>query len=104
MPPRRVRERRNRLGPGSRLYARWELERDVVRFAVLLLVLDRGGWQVVELFDCSHDGRNDHHRYDRDGTKRSARSFHFGTPGEAMRDAIDLIETDYERMIERWRR
>jgi hypothetical protein len=30
--------------------------------------------------------------------------FHYGTPGEAMDDAIDLIRTDYERIIERWRR
>jgi len=102
MPPRRTRERHERLAYGAHLYARWEIERDVVRFAVVLLAWD-DGWRTVELFDCSHEGHNDRHRYERDGTKGPARPFHRGTPGEAMRDAISLICADHRRMIERWR-
>ena len=86
------------------MYARWETERDVVRFAVVLLTRSHGAWQTVELFDCSHDGRNDRHRYSHDGVKGPAEVFHHGTPGEAMRDAFDLIRSSHERMIERWRR
>ncbi len=85
------------------MLAWWETEHDVVRFAVVLLARLDGAWQTVELFDCSHDDRNDRHRYHRDGTKGAAETFHRGTPGEAMRAAFDLIRTDFERMIERWR-
>jgi hypothetical protein len=92
-----------RLGPDTRLRARWETERDVVRYAVLLLARIDGTWHPVELFDCSHGDRNDRHPYGADGVKGAAERFHHGTPGEAMRTAIDLIRADYARMIERWR-
>ena len=82
---------------------RWEAERDVVAFAVMLLVRLDGRWRTVELFDCSHDDRNDRHRYTKAGEKGPAEVFHQGTPGEAMRDAISLIFAEHERMIERWR-
>jgi hypothetical protein len=48
--------------------------------------------------------RNDRHRYSFDGVKGPAEPFHHGTPSEAMNEAIDLIKTSYERIIERWRR
>jgi hypothetical protein len=57
----------------------------------------------VRLFDCSHGDRNDRHRYTFDGAKGPAETFHHGTPSEAMNDAIDLIKSTCERMIERWR-
>jgi hypothetical protein len=104
MPPRRTQGFRIGLSSTARLRARWETERDVVRYAVLLLTLVGSEWRPVALFDCSHDGRNDHHRYDRDGVKGPAVRFHHGAPGEAMRAAIELIRTDHERMIERWHR
>lgn len=102
MPPRRVHERDDLIDLDVRLYARWETERDVVRFAVLLLVWADEAWRPVELFDCSHGERNDRHIYAVDGTKGPARTFHHGTPGEAMRAATGLILTDYRRMIDRW--
>lgn len=104
MPARRIYERREWLAFDARLHARWEVEREVVRFAVTLLVFDAGAWQTVELFDCSHEGRNDRHRYSYGGAKGAAVTFHQGMPSEAMNDAIDLIKADYEGMIERWRR
>jgi hypothetical protein len=104
MPPRRPHEYDDDLGPGAKLFARWETERDVIRYAVLLLELVDSGWRPVALFDCSHDGHNDRHRYDRNGQKGPAERFHHGSPGEAMRAAVELIRTDYERMIQQWRR
>ncbi len=83
--------------------ARWVTERDVVRFAVILLCEVAGTWQTVELFDCSHGDRNDRHRYSFDGVKGPAEVYHQGTPGEAMRAAFDLIRTEHGRMIDRWR-
>lgn len=79
-------------------------ERDVVGFAVVLLAEVDDAWRSVVLFDCSHDDSNDRHRYSSEGVKGPAETFHRGTPGEAMREAIDLIKTTHERMIERWRR
>jgi hypothetical protein len=82
---------------------RWDVERDIVSFAVVLVAWTGGSWRPITLFDCSHDGHNDRHRYDRTGRKGPAEPFHDGTPGEAYRAAVDLIRIDYERMIERWR-
>ncbi len=82
---------------------RWEIERDVMRFAVTLLAEVNGSWRTVVLFDCSHGDRNDRHRYSYDGAKSPAETFHHGTPAEAMNDAVDLIKATHERMIERWR-
>lgn len=103
MPPRRERSYEEILGR-NRMIVRWEIERDVVRFAVTLLASVDGVWRTVVVFDCSHGDRNDRHRYSHDGVKGPAVTFHHGTPGEAMNDAIDLIRADHERIIERWRR
>lgn len=86
------------------MIVRWEIEHRVVRFAVTLVADVGGAWRTVVLFDCSHEGRNDRHRYTFDGVKGPAEAFHHGVPSEAMSYAIDLIKADYERMIERWRR
>jgi hypothetical protein len=104
MPPRRRHGWKDDLGAGGRILVRWEAERDVVGYAVTLLAEVDGEWRTVVLFDCSHGDRNDRHRYSFDGLKGPAETFHHGTPGEAMRDAIHLIRTSYERIIERWRR
>ncbi len=103
MPPRRTQDFDEPVSRDARMHARWETERDVVRFAVLLLTRAGGEWQPVALFDCSHDERNDRHVYGRDG-KGPAEPFHDGTPGEAMRAAIELIRMENERMIEEWQR
>lgn len=83
---------------------RWEAEQNVVGYAVMLLAEVDDVWRTVVVFDCSHDDRNDRHRYSFDGVKDAAVIFHHGTPSEAMNDAIRLIHSDHERMIERWRR
>jgi hypothetical protein len=103
MPPRREHEHDENLGLGVRLLVRWVAERDIVSYAVMLLVETDGDWRTVVLFDCSHGDRNDRHRYTFDGAKCPATTFHRGTPSEAMNDAIDLIGSSYERMIEQWR-
>lgn len=104
MPPRRTHAWENNLTAEAQIIVRWETERDVVRFAVMLLAAVGNTWRTVVLFDCSHDDRNDRHRYTFDGVKGQAETFHRGTPGKAMRDATHLIRTDYRRMIEQWRR
>ena len=83
---------------------RWETEQAVVGYAVTLLAEIDSAWRTVVLFDCTHADRNDRHRYSYEGLKYPAVIFHHGTPGEAMNDAIRLIGSDHERMIERWRR
>lgn len=103
MPPRRRHEWDDDLGSDGRILVRWETERVVVGYAVMLLA-QVDGWRTVVLFDCTHGDRNDRHRYSYEGIKRPAVIFHHGTPGEAMNDAIRLIRLDYERMIEQWRR
>ncbi|HKG39190.1 MAG TPA: hypothetical protein VKB25_09405 [Conexibacter sp.] len=104
MPPRRAQRYDWDLALGVRYIARWETERDAVTFAVVLLAEIAGNWQTVVLFDCTHGDRNDRHRYSFNGVKGPAETFHWGTPGEAMRDAIHLIRAGYARMIEQWRR
>jgi hypothetical protein len=83
---------------------RWDKERDIVTFAVLLQHRDSAGWSNVVLFDCSHPGKNDRHRYSHDGRKQKAEIFHQGSAAEAFRIALELIREDYERMIEQWQR
>ncbi len=104
MPPRRRYERDEFLTLGVEMRCRWDVERDIVSFAVVLVAMTDGRWTPVELFDCSHGDRNDRHRYTIDGGKGPAEPFHHGSPSEAYRAAIDLIQIDFERMIERWER
>ncbi len=87
-----------------RMKVRWDKERDIVSFAVLLQFQTGGGWQNVVLYDCSHSGKNDRHRYSRGGEKGEPEPFHQGTAAQAFRDAVELIRNDYERMIEQWQR
>lgn len=86
------------------MHVRHDAEIDVVAFAVVLVVELDGVARPVELFDCSHAGRNDRHRYTLDGEKGPAVHFHEGTAAEAYRSSLLLIQSSYERMIERWRR
>lgn len=85
------------------MFVRWDTERDVVAFAVLLQTRVGGRWMNVRLFDCSHEGKNDEHRYSREGLKGQAQNFHNGRVSEAFRDAIGLIRSEHERMIREWR-
>jgi len=72
--------------------------------AVLLQYETGGAWRNVELFDCSHPGQNDRHRYSREDLKGEPQNFHHGTPAEAFRAAVALIRDNYERMIDEWQR
>jgi hypothetical protein len=103
MPPRRKHRWEDDLGSDGRILVRWETERVVVTFAVMLLGRVGNEWRTVVLFDCTHGDRNDRHRYSHDGIKGPAVIFHHGSPSEAMNDAIDLIRATHEGMIERWR-
>ncbi len=103
MPIRRRQGYTTTLDVGVRVRVRWETERVVVRYAVLLIAQDRGRPRPVLVFDCSHDDSNDLHHYSRDGVKGPATQFHMGTPSEALPIAIGLISDGYEGMIEQWR-
>lgn len=48
-------------------------------------------------------GEHHMHRYTLDGSKEEPETFHHGTPGAAMRDAIAMVRSGFERMIEQWR-
>lgn len=103
MPPRSRRHTRTELlAFNARMKVRWDKERDITSFAVVLQVQTFHGWQNVVLYDCSHSGKNDRHRYSPDGRKEDAEIFHHGTAAAAFRAAVDLIRSDYERMIEQW--
>ena len=75
-------ERRENLDPEVKLLARWETERDVIGYAVMLLARIEGAWRTVVLFDCTHGDRNDRHRYSFDGVKEPAVIFHMDLPAK----------------------
>jgi creatinine amidohydrolase/Fe(II)-dependent formamide hydrolase-like protein len=105
MPPRLRRHTRTELlAHNVRMKVRWDKERDIESFAVVLQYQTTAGWQNVVLYDCSHPERNDRHRYSRDGVKGEPEPFHHGTAAQAFRAAVDLIRDSYERMIEQWQR
>lgn len=68
-----------------------DIEQDIVAFANVLVVLVDSEWRTVDLFDCTHGDRNDHHRYDRDGYKHSAVVVHHGTPAEAATSPMVVV-------------
>jgi hypothetical protein len=104
MPRRRRHTRTELLAQDAQMELRWEIEVDIVKFAVRLQARVGDEWGNVVLFDCSHSGKNDRHRYSREGDKGPAENFHHGTASDAFRAAIDLIRADHERMIDEWRR
>lgn len=82
----------------------WTVEGPHVRsFSVVLIVTEGNVDKTVRLYDCSHADRNDMHRYTFEGVKEPPENFHYGTPAEAMRLAMDLIRGGYREMIESWR-
>jgi hypothetical protein len=76
---------------------------NVIDYAIVLLVREHEVWCVARVYDNTH-GVNDMHRYNRDGVKQPADSFHHGSAGEAMRSALDTVRGGYSEMIESWRR
>lgn len=77
--------------------------RTIIDYAIVLLAYERGEWRTVRVYDNTH-GDHDMHRYNRDGVKQPAVSFHRGSAGEAMRSAIAAVQRGYMEMIESWRR
>ncbi len=75
--------------------------RDVVDYAVVLLVDVDGDLETVRLYDGAH-GENELHRYTREGVKQPPEIAHRGTLGQGMRAAIEEIERGYQTMIESW--
>jgi hypothetical protein len=75
----------------------------VIDYAIVLLVRERGLWRAVRVYDNTH-GVNDMHRYNRDGVKQPAETFHHGSAGEAMQTALDTVRGGYSETIESWRR
>lgn len=76
--------------------------RDVVDYAVVLLVEAEGEVEAVRLYDGAH-GKNEMHRYTR-GRKQPAEVIHHDALGSGMRAAIQEIKRGYEAMIESWRK
>jgi hypothetical protein len=77
--------------------------RDVIDYSVVLVVEGDDRMETVRVYDGAH-GKNELHRYTRDGSKRAAEVFARGTLGEGMRAAIEEIKRGYEEMIDGWRR
>jgi hypothetical protein len=72
-------------------------------YAVVLLVEEQGEWHSVRVYDNAHQ-TNDMHRYNREGEKQPAETFHEGSASEALQGAIETIRSGYSEMIESWRR
>jgi hypothetical protein len=89
---------------GARIVVEFTLNRrEVVDYAVVLIVDDEDGEAVtVRVYDGAHSV-NEMHRHDRAGEKAPAERFHAGTLGEDMRAAIAAVRSGYQEMIEAWR-
>jgi hypothetical protein len=77
--------------------------REIVDYAIVLLVEAGDEFETVRLYDGAH-GENELHRYTRGGDKQPAEIFHRGTLAQGMRAAIEEIEPGYQTMIESWHR
>jgi hypothetical protein len=77
--------------------------REIVDYAIVLLVELDGEFETIRLYDGAH-GENELHRYTREGDKQPAEIFDRGTLAQGMRAAIEEIERGYQTMIESWHR
>jgi hypothetical protein len=75
--------------------------REVVDYAVVLVVATSEGVRTVRVYDGVH-GFNEVHRYESKAGKSSGKRFHSGTLGEGMRAAISEIKRAHEAMIDGW--
>jgi len=75
----------------------------VVEYVIVLLAREHGELRAVRVYDNTHQ-IHDMHRYNREGVKQPAETFHQGSAGEAMRSAVDAVRKGYREMIESWRR
>ena len=76
---------------------------EVVDYVVVLLVEEQDEWHAVRVYDNAHE-INDMHRYNREGEKQLAETFHGGSASEALRSAIETVRSGYGEIIESWRR
>jgi hypothetical protein len=76
---------------------------EVIEYAVVLLAREGEQLHSVRLYDNAH-GRHDMHRYNREGVKQAAETFHQGSASEALQSAIEAVRSGYSEMIEAWRR
>lgn len=76
---------------------------EVTDYAVVLLAVEGGELCAVRVYDNAHQA-HDMHRYNREGVKQAAETFHQGSTGEAMRSAIEAVRSGYRGMIDSWRR
>lgn len=75
--------------------------REVVDYAVVLMIDHDGDSEIVRTFDGTH-GVNDMHRHSRMSGKAPAERFHPGTLGEGMRAAIAAVRANHKEMIDAW--
>lgn len=83
--------------PHSRAHAQG---RPPNRYAVRLEVLIEGAWRTIHLFDNAH-GRHDEHDYLGED-KQPAREFFFGAATGALPAAIELLDSRWAAIIQRW--
>jgi hypothetical protein len=89
---------------GAWRHVRCSIEiRDVIDYAVVLLIEDKNNQKTVRVYDGAH-GINELHCYTREGGKQAPEIFHGGTLGIGMRAAIGEIERNYRSIIEGWRK
>jgi hypothetical protein len=75
----------------------------VVEYAIVLLAVEGEDLHAVRVYDNAHDD-HDMHRYNREGIKQVAETFHRGSAGEAMRSTVEAVRSGYREMIDSWRR
>jgi hypothetical protein len=95
---------RDRLGAEAAIDVRFFTRgREVTDYTVVLLARDVGALRAVRVYDNAHQ-INDMHRYNPDGEKQPAETFHSGSASEALGSAIEAVRDGYSEMIDSWRR
>jgi hypothetical protein len=92
------------LEPTVEMDVRFLTRRGVlIEYSVVLLVEEGGMMRAVRVYDNAH-GVNDMHRYNREGEKQPAETFHHGTASEALQSALEAVRGGCREMIDSWRR
>lgn len=76
--------------------------RPPTQYVVRLEVRTSDGWRAVHVLDNAH-GAHDEHDF-RGTEKQPARSFFVGSVREAIPRAIELLNDNWQVIIERWRK
>jgi hypothetical protein len=75
--------------------------RDIIDYAVLLLIRAPDQTHTVRLYDAAHT-INEMHRHSQTNGKHPAEVCHLGTLSEGLQAAIQAIQDGYQPMIEAW--